>query len=169
MKGKIEHNIYIIIQQFSYIHVRWKDLTYNSVLCLLFSKKVEKWCLCFCYSLSSFGIVTFLFLSVYLHIISCLNLGLGFVHCCFRKDLISTYKTCFFLVNSFPCILCGTCLKETCTLQEQMLQDPRRLYAPGRLYHVIVRKPFGLVAPSVHVQVSFSFLRMLGDLFVQFK
>lgn len=23
-----------------------------------------------------------------------------------------------------------------------MLKDPRRLYAPGRLYHIIVRKPF---------------------------
>ncbi|KAL0379523.1 UNVERIFIED_CONTAM: hypothetical protein Sangu_0016600 [Sesamum angustifolium] len=31
---------------------------------------------------------------------------------------------------------------DTCTLEEKMLQDPRRLYAPGRLYHIIVRKPF---------------------------
>ncbi|KAI3800525.1 hypothetical protein L1987_28616 [Smallanthus sonchifolius] len=55
----------------------------------------------------------------------------------------------------FPCILCGTCLKETCTLQEKMLQDPRRLYAPGRLYHVIVRKPFGVgrISPVVKTAV----------------
>ncbi|XP_024992724.1 uncharacterized protein LOC112526603 isoform X1 [Cynara cardunculus var. scolymus] len=55
----------------------------------------------------------------------------------------------------FPCILCGTCLKETCTLQEHMLQDPRRLYAPGRLYHVIVRKPFGVgrISPVVKTAV----------------
>ncbi|CAA0842586.1 alpha/beta-Hydrolases superfamily protein [Striga hermonthica] len=42
----------------------------------------------------------------------------------------------------FPCLMCIMCLKDTCTLEEKMLQDPRRLYAPGRLYHIIVRKPF---------------------------
>ncbi|KAA8516043.1 hypothetical protein F0562_019222 [Nyssa sinensis] len=41
-----------------------------------------------------------------------------------------------------PCLLCLMCLKDTCTLEEKMLQDPRRLYAPGRLYHIIVRRPF---------------------------
>ncbi|KAL0425991.1 UNVERIFIED_CONTAM: hypothetical protein Sradi_1133900 [Sesamum radiatum] len=46
------------------------------------------------------------------------------------------------LFDSFPCLLCIMCLKDTCTLEEKMLQDPRRLYAPGRLYHIIVRKPF---------------------------
>lgn len=36
-----------------------------------------------------------------------------------------------------------------------MLQDPRRLYAPGRLYHVIVRKPFGFgrISPVVKTAV----------------
>ncbi|PWA60840.1 Lipase, class 3 [Artemisia annua] len=55
----------------------------------------------------------------------------------------------------FPCILCGTCIMETFTLQQQMLQDPRRLYAPGRLYHVIVRKPFGVgrISPVVKTAV----------------
>ncbi|XP_042053889.1 uncharacterized protein LOC121798778 isoform X2 [Salvia splendens] len=48
------------------------------------------------------------------------------------------YKSLF----CFPCLLCITCLKDTCTVEEKMLQDPRRLYAPGRLYHIIVRKPF---------------------------
>ncbi|XP_019190285.1 PREDICTED: uncharacterized protein LOC109184700 isoform X2 [Ipomoea nil] len=42
----------------------------------------------------------------------------------------------------FPCLLCINCLKDTCTMEEKMLKDPRRLYAPGRLYHIIVRKPF---------------------------
>lgn len=43
-----------------------------------------------------------------------------------------------------PCFLCLLCLKDTCTLEEKMLKDPRRLYAPGRLYHIVERKPFRL-------------------------
>lgn len=36
-----------------------------------------------------------------------------------------------------------------------MLKDPRRLYAPGRLYHIIVRKPFriGKIPPIVKTAV----------------
>lgn len=36
-----------------------------------------------------------------------------------------------------------------------MLQDPRRLYAPGRLYHIIVRKPFRFkrISPLVKTAV----------------
>ncbi|KAK6162341.1 hypothetical protein DH2020_002182 [Rehmannia glutinosa] len=59
------------------------------------------------------------------------------------------------LFDSFPCLLCITCLKDTCTLEEKMLQDPRRLYAPGRLYHIIVRKPFRCkrISPLVRTAV----------------
>ncbi|MBA0835364.1 hypothetical protein Goarm_007645, partial [Gossypium armourianum] len=31
---------------------------------------------------------------------------------------------------------------DTCIPEEKMLKDPRRLYAPGRLYHIVERKPF---------------------------
>lgn len=34
------------------------------------------------------------------------------------------------------------CIKDTCTVEEKRLKDPRRLYAPGRLYHIVERKPF---------------------------
>ncbi|KAL3517162.1 hypothetical protein ACH5RR_024064 [Cinchona calisaya] len=55
----------------------------------------------------------------------------------------------------FPCLMCIMCLKDTCTLEEKKLKDPRRLYAPGRLYHVIVRKPFSLgkISPTVRTAV----------------
>ncbi|XP_022865789.1 uncharacterized protein LOC111385613 isoform X3 [Olea europaea var. sylvestris] len=55
----------------------------------------------------------------------------------------------------FPCLMCIMCLKDTCTLEEKMLQDPRRLYAPGRLYHIIVRKPFRFkkISPVVKTAV----------------
>ncbi|KAL5572841.1 hypothetical protein UlMin_022438 [Ulmus minor] len=54
-----------------------------------------------------------------------------------------------------PCLLCVMCLKETCTLEENMLKDPRRLYAPGRLYHIVERKPFrfGRFPPVVRTAV----------------
>ncbi|XP_047336413.1 uncharacterized protein LOC124939988 [Impatiens glandulifera] len=59
-----------------------------------------------------------------------------------------------------PCLLCLMCLKDTCTCssfeEEKMLKDPRRLYAPGRLYHIIVRKPFGIgkIEPIVRTAVA---------------
>uniref|UniRef100_A0A2P2J9E0 Uncharacterized protein LOC105133782 isoform X1 n=1 Tax=Rhizophora mucronata TaxID=61149 RepID=A0A2P2J9E0_RHIMU len=54
-----------------------------------------------------------------------------------------------------PCLLCLMCLKDTCTLEEKMLKDPRRLYAPGRLYHIVERKPFriGRYPPVVRTAV----------------
>ncbi|XP_048334061.1 uncharacterized protein LOC107408739 [Ziziphus jujuba] len=54
-----------------------------------------------------------------------------------------------------PCLLCLTCLKDTCTLEAKMLKDPRRLYAPGRLYHIVERKPFriGRFPPVVRTAV----------------
>ncbi|TKY45205.1 carboxylesterase protein [Spatholobus suberectus] len=41
-----------------------------------------------------------------------------------------------------PCLLCLRCMRDTCIPEEKMLKDPRRLYAPGRLYHIVERKPF---------------------------
>ncbi|XP_057533544.1 uncharacterized protein LOC130811309 isoform X1 [Amaranthus tricolor] len=41
-----------------------------------------------------------------------------------------------------PCLLCYMCLKDTCMVEENMITDPRRLYAPGRVYHIVERKPF---------------------------
>ncbi|WCJ22797.1 alpha/beta-Hydrolases superfamily protein [Euphorbia peplus] len=54
-----------------------------------------------------------------------------------------------------PCLLCLMCVKDTCTLEEKMLRDPRRLYAPGRLYHIVERRPFriGRFPPVVRTAV----------------
>ncbi|KAF3792607.1 hypothetical protein EJ110_NYTH11145 [Nymphaea thermarum] len=46
------------------------------------------------------------------------------------------------LEDILPCILCLRCMRDTCIPEERMLKDPRRLYAPGRLYHIVERKPF---------------------------
>ncbi|KAL2920693.1 Feruloyl esterase A [Bienertia sinuspersici] len=39
-----------------------------------------------------------------------------------------------------PCLLCLRCMRDTCISEEKKLKDPRRLYAPGRLYHIVERK-----------------------------
>lgn len=59
-----------------------------------------------------------------------------------HKCSVEDTNECVIVSNSLPCLLCILCLKDTCTLDERKLNDPRRLYAPGRLYHIIVRKPF---------------------------
>ncbi|EYU40755.1 hypothetical protein MIMGU_mgv1a025511mg, partial [Erythranthe guttata] len=65
----------------------------------------------------------------------------------------------------FPCLMCIMCLKDTCTLEEKMLQDSRRLYAPGRLYHIIVRKPFRFdyIVLSCNIISDHSILWMLQE------
>ncbi|CAK8573487.1 unnamed protein product [Lathyrus sativus] len=54
-----------------------------------------------------------------------------------------------------PCLLCLKCMRDTCISEEKMLKDPRRLYAPGRLYHIVERKPFrcGRFPPVVKTAV----------------
>ncbi|PON51727.1 Mono-/di-acylglycerol lipase [Parasponia andersonii] len=54
-----------------------------------------------------------------------------------------------------PCLLCLRCMRDTCIPEEKMLKDPRRLYAPGRLYHIVERKPFrmGRFPPVVRTAV----------------
>ncbi|KAE9618288.1 putative triacylglycerol lipase [Lupinus albus] len=54
-----------------------------------------------------------------------------------------------------PCLLCLRCMRDTCIPEEEMLKDPRRLYAPGRLYHIVDRKPFriGRFSPVVRTAV----------------
>ncbi|CAA6655586.1 unnamed protein product [Spirodela intermedia] len=54
-----------------------------------------------------------------------------------------------------PCILALRCLRDTCIPEEIMFRDPRRLYPPGRLYHIVERKPFrcGRIPPVVRTAV----------------
>ncbi|GLT35941.1 hypothetical protein SLA2020_103510 [Shorea laevis] len=54
-----------------------------------------------------------------------------------------------------PCLLCLRCMRDTCISEEKMLRDPRRLYAPGRLYHIVERQLFrcGRYPPVVRTAV----------------
>ncbi|KAL1319378.1 hypothetical protein HN51_071676 [Arachis hypogaea] len=58
-------------------------------------------------------------------------------------------------VFCLPCLLCLRCMRDTCISEEKLLKDPRRLYAPGRLYHIVERKPFrmGRFPPVVRTAV----------------
>ncbi|KAL0403151.1 UNVERIFIED_CONTAM: hypothetical protein Sradi_1955900 [Sesamum radiatum] len=65
--------------------------------------------------------------------------------------LEDVFKSLFCL----PCLLCLRCMRDTCISEERMLKDPRRLYSPGRLYHIVERKPFrcGRFPPVVRTAV----------------
>ncbi|KAL7254806.1 hypothetical protein ACSBR1_009035 [Camellia fascicularis] len=39
-----------------------------------------------------------------------------------------------------PCLLFAVCLRDTFIPEGRKLKDPRRLYAPGRMYHIVERK-----------------------------
>ncbi|KAI3784438.1 hypothetical protein L1987_43537 [Smallanthus sonchifolius] len=39
-----------------------------------------------------------------------------------------------------PCLLLMVCMRDTFIPEHKKLSDPRRLYAPGRLYHIVERK-----------------------------
>ncbi|PKA52177.1 hypothetical protein AXF42_Ash014114 [Apostasia shenzhenica] len=54
-----------------------------------------------------------------------------------------------------PCLMVLVCLRDTFVPEDKMLKDPKRLYAPGRLYHIIDRKSCscGRMDPQVRTAV----------------
>ncbi|KAH9316148.1 hypothetical protein KI387_024775 [Taxus chinensis] len=58
-------------------------------------------------------------------------------------------------VLCLPCLLFVRCMKDTFISEERKLRDPRRLYAPGRLYHIVERKfcGCGRYPPSVKTAI----------------
>ncbi|WMV31053.1 hypothetical protein MTR67_024438 [Solanum verrucosum] len=42
--------------------------------------------------------------------------------------------------NSLPCLIFLICLRDTFIPDGRKLRDPRRLYAPGRMYHIVERR-----------------------------
>ncbi|XP_010450527.1 PREDICTED: uncharacterized protein LOC104732656 isoform X2 [Camelina sativa] len=43
-------------------------------------------------------------------------------------------------IFNLPCLLFLVCLRDTFIPEGRKLRDPRRLYAPGRIYHIVERK-----------------------------
>uniref|UniRef100_A0A7C9A5V5 Triacylglycerol lipase n=1 Tax=Opuntia streptacantha TaxID=393608 RepID=A0A7C9A5V5_OPUST len=54
-----------------------------------------------------------------------------------------------------PCLMFLVCLRDTFIPEERYLRDPRRLYAPGRMYHIVERKfcRCGRVPPQVRTAI----------------
>ncbi|CAI7894564.1 unnamed protein product [Closterium sp. NIES-54] len=46
-----------------------------------------------------------------------------------------------------PCMLCLKCCWDTCGLYKWRVKDPRRLYAPGRLFHILYTSDFSVLVP----------------------
>nr|CAD1826722.1 unnamed protein product [Ananas comosus var. bracteatus] len=43
-------------------------------------------------------------------------------------------------LDSLPCLLFFVCMRDTFIPEKKKLSDPKRLYAPGRMYHIVERK-----------------------------
>ncbi|KAL0923778.1 hypothetical protein M5K25_007851 [Dendrobium thyrsiflorum] len=54
-----------------------------------------------------------------------------------------------------PCLLFLVCMRDTFMPEVKMLKDPKRLYAPGRIYHIIERRPCscGRMPPDVKTAI----------------
>lgn len=56
------------------------------------------------------------------------------------ESLLSPLKPGLDALDSLPCLLFLVCLRDTFIPEGRKLRDPRRLYAPGRMYHIVERK-----------------------------
>ncbi|KAL2611642.1 hypothetical protein R1flu_023334 [Riccia fluitans] len=61
----------------------------------------------------------------------------------------------FGAVFCLPCLLCNRCVLDTFTSEKKKLKDPRRLYAPGKIYHIVERRfcSCGVFPPEVRTSV----------------
>ncbi|KAH8486255.1 hypothetical protein H0E87_025321 [Populus deltoides] len=62
----------------------------------------------------------------------------------FLPRIATPLEDIFKYLFCLPCLLCLRCMRDTCLLDEKVIKDPRRLYAPGRLYHIVERKTYRL-------------------------
>ena len=56
---------------------------------------------------------------------------------------------------SLPCLLMFSCLRDTFVPEKKRLSDPRRLYAPGRLYHLVYSKVWRCASVSSVIYNAF--------------
>ncbi|GJP43911.1 hypothetical protein CLOM_g3313 [Closterium sp. NIES-68] len=53
-----------------------------------------------------------------------------------------------------PCMLCVKCCWDTCGLYKRRVKDPRRLYAPGRLFHILYTSDFSCKEEEPQVKTA---------------
>ncbi|KAG0459341.1 hypothetical protein HPP92_022469 [Vanilla planifolia] len=54
-----------------------------------------------------------------------------------------------------PCLISLVCMRDTFISENKMLKDPKRLYAPGRMYHIVERRSCscGRMPPEVRTAI----------------
>lgn len=58
----------------------------------------------------------------------------------FLPRTITPLEDIFKSIFCLPCLLCSRCMKDTFRSEKAMLKDPRRLYTPGSVFHILDRK-----------------------------
>lgn len=95
----------------------------------------------------------------------CMSLNLAILHADiihsvilqddFLPRTVTPLEDIFKSIFCLPCLLCSRCTKDTCMSEKAMLKDPRRLYTPGRVFHIVDRKfcGCGRIPPIVRTAV----------------
>ncbi|KAK9733269.1 hypothetical protein RND81_04G056000 [Saponaria officinalis] len=58
----------------------------------------------------------------------------------FLPRMTTPLEDIFKSIFCLPCLMFVFCLRDTFIPEQKKLRDPRRLYAPGRMYHIVNRK-----------------------------
>lgn len=76
---------------------------------------------------------------VWFHLLVISFVRLVILHRC-NNNIKIIFNISMYSLDSLPCLLCFVCMRDTFTSEEKKLKDPRRLYAPGRMFHIVDRK-----------------------------
>lgn len=73
----------------------------------------------------------------------------------FLPRTVTPLEDIFKSIFCLPCLLCSRCTKDTCMSEKAVLKDPRRLYTPGRVFHIVDTKfcGCGRIPPIVRTAV----------------
>ncbi|KAH7295295.1 hypothetical protein KP509_27G041700 [Ceratopteris richardii] len=80
----------------------------------------------------------------------CMSLNLALLHADiiysvilqddFLPRTVTPVEDIFKSIFCLPCHLCSRCMKDTFLSEKKRLKDPRRLYAPGTVFHILDRR-----------------------------
>ncbi|XP_020257166.1 uncharacterized protein LOC109833772 [Asparagus officinalis] len=70
------------------------------------------------------------------------SIALALVNCLddFLPRTPTSLEHIFRSIFCLPCLLVIACMRDTFTSEEKKLKDPKRFYAPGRMFHIVERK-----------------------------
>lgn len=62
----------------------------------------------------------------------------------FLPRMVTPLEDIFKSIFCLPCLIFDRCLKDTCMWEKKVLKDPRRLYTPGTVFHIVDRRFCGI-------------------------